>query len=182
MEPETLAEFSSSFDGVINNLLKKEEKGDEGEAGVKSEKGESGEEGEGGGEGAEGEGMEEGGGGEGEVEESEAKKRRSEKSSKTDSESQSSDESTESDSSEDSLPVTNQNGGGGGESESLVIKAAEATEAARLANEMAELEVYDPPYPELAMQATLHLFCEVMRMKDRLQVAQLLQDVSVYAL
>jgi hypothetical protein len=50
------------------------------------------------------------------------------------------------------------------------------TEAARLGNQIADLEVYDPGYPELALPAALSLFCEIERMRDRLHVAQLLRE------
>ena len=105
------------------------------------------------------------------VEGGDGDKVRSEKSSKTDSESQSS-EGSVSDSSDDSSSSTNQNPA---ESHMTV---AEATEAARLANQISELDVYDPSFPETTGLCTLSLFCEIVRMKERLLVAQLLQEVG----
>ena len=106
--------------------------------------------------------------------EEEGERVRSEKSSKTDSESQSSDDSG-SDSSDDSSPSTNHN-----PTEDHVTKmVVEATtEAAQLANQIADLEVYDPGYPEVTLAATLSLFCGIVEMKDRLHEAQLLQEVG----
>ena len=98
---------------------------------------------------------------------------RSEKSSKTDSESQSSDDSG-SESSDDSSPSTNQN-----PAESHMTKVVvKATEAAQLANQIADLEVYDPGYKEVVLHTTLSLFCEIVTVKDRLHEAQLLQEVG----
>ena len=95
---------------------------------------------------------EEGGGGGGE-----------EKAVRTDSES--SDESTESDSSSDS-PSANQEDDKG-----------HMTEAVRLANQITDLEMYDPPYPELAQTAAALLWEQLMWMRERLQTARLMQEV-----
>jgi hypothetical protein len=97
---------------------------------------------------------------------------RSEKSSKTDSESQSSEDSG-SESSDDSSSSTNHN-----PPDCHVTKmvAKVTTEAVQLANQIADLEVYDPAYPEMTLSAALSLFCSIMRMKDRLHEAQLLQE------
>lgn len=112
-----------------------------------------------------------------EKEEEGGRRRRSEKSSKsskTDSESHSSDDSG-SDSSDDSALSTNQI-----PSNSHVTKMVSkaTTEARRLANQISELEVYDPSYREVTHQSILHLFSEIVNMKDRLHEAQLLQEVG----
>ena len=141
MEPGILQEFKSSFQAIIDSLVK-EEKGES--SGGKME--------------GDGEGKE--------------------RNSKTDSESQSSEDSSE-DSSDDSLlPSTNHNT----ISDSHVIKPvvkATTTDAVRLANQITELDVYDPPYNEHAMDAILNLFCDIVRMKDRLHIAQLFREVSI---
>ena len=115
------------------------------------------------------------GGGKGEGCEGENGERvRSGKSSKTDSESQSSEDSG-SESSDDSSSSTNHN-----PPDCHVTKmvAKVTTEAVQLANQIADLEVYDPAYPEMTLSANLSLFCSIMTMKDRLHEAQLLQEVG----
>ena len=98
---------------------------------------------------------------------------RSVKSSKTDSESHSSDESGSESSDNSSSPANNT------PSEShMTTVVAKATEASQLANQITELAVYDPPYPERTLPATLALFIDIAKMKERLHVAQLLQEVG----
>lgn len=172
MEPEKLSQFQSTFEDMINRLVKGGRGGGRGsdEGGKESEDG-----GDEGGKGEEEEEKmeddkhvhekmegvdpvrsdgEEGGGGGG---------RGEEKSARTDSES--SDESTESDSSSDS-PSANQEDDKG-----------HMTEAIQLANQITELETYDPPYPELAQTAAARLYEELLWMRERLQTARLMQEV-----
>ena len=155
METRSFEEFGNSFQNVIKTLVCGEEEREGGEESVLMEEG--------------GGGGEEGGRGDGE----EGRVENKERCSKTDSESHSSEDSAESDSSDDSSPSTNQN-----TTESHVTKSVDmTTEAARLAAKISGLDEYDPPYPELALTATLHLFYDIVRMKDRLEVARLLQEV-----
>ena len=100
---------------------------------------------------------------------------RSEKSSKTDSESQSSED--DSSSSDDSSPSTNHNPTSGHMTKPVAEEEEEA-ESVRLAAGIAELAVYDPSYPELALTTALDILSEIVSMRDRLHVARLIQQVS----
>ena len=152
METGPFDEFRAAFQGVVDGLVG----------------GGKGEEGKGKGEEGKGEGEE----GKGEGEEGRV---RSEKSSKTDSSSQSSEDSA-SDSSDDSSSSTNQNPPDSHMTNTVVKDTV--TEAAQLANQITDLEIYDPVYPEMTLCVTLSLFSSIVRMKDRLHEAQLLLEVS----
>ena len=95
-----------------------------------------------------------------------------EKEAKTDSES--SDDSSESDSSDDSSE-TDQNNGGEGHS---IMKEMEILQ---LVNQIAGMETYDPSYPEMARRACVGLYSDILGMKERLELAKLLQDVSQWS-
>ena len=54
------------------------------------------------------------------------------------------------------------------------------TEAVRLANQITDLETYDPPYPELVQTAAALLWEQLLWMRERLQTARLMQEVRVW--